>query len=236
MARFTRLADEASRILVLRLPSDHANLDLFRFDRGVSYAVGENRMDNTFANSIDQWHDFYVMAGTAGATLVGLLFVSVSLHADLITDPAATGVLATARRAFSNFIVVILISLIFLIPEQSPHGLGIPLVIFGLFAVMGTASVVRVLQREKPRLVDLLGSAGAIGRLSMGLVSSLGLLILAGTILSGSTDYLDWLVGVIGVLLIGAADSSWSLLLDLAMAKRRIADRKSGPAASTAPE
>jgi uncharacterized membrane protein len=233
---FSPLTDEASRILVLRLPPGHANLDVSRFDRGVSYAVGENGMDNTFANSIDQWHDFYVMAGTAGATLVGLLFVSVSLHADLITDPAATGVLAAARRAFSNFIVVILISLMFLIPEQSPRGLGIPLVIFGLFAVVGTTRVAQVLHREKPRLVDLLGSASAIGRLSIGIVSSVGLLILALTILSGSTTYLGWLVGVVGVILIGAADNSWSLLLDLALAKRRIADRKSGPTASTSPE
>ena len=33
----------------------------------------------TFAQTIEQWRDFYILAGTAAATLIGLLFVSLSL-------------------------------------------------------------------------------------------------------------------------------------------------------------
>jgi hypothetical protein len=31
--------------------------------------------------ALKEWHDFYILVGTAGATLLGLLFVAVSLGA-----------------------------------------------------------------------------------------------------------------------------------------------------------
>jgi hypothetical protein len=33
-----------------------------------------------FTQAVEGWHDFYLMIGTAAATLVGLLFVSLSLN------------------------------------------------------------------------------------------------------------------------------------------------------------
>lgn len=182
---------------------------------------------DAFARVIEQWHDFYLMAGTAGATLIGLLFVSVSLHVDLITDPTATAVLASARRAFLSFIIIVLIALMFLVPAQSSRGLGLPLVIFSLFDLARTVRYVGLLRRERAHLSDLLGSASVLGRIGLGLASSLGLLAVSLTILSGTTEYLSWLVGVIGVLLVGAAENCWNLLLNLAVAKRRLASRRS---------
>ena len=44
-------------------------------------------------HALEHWHDFYVLLGTAGATLLALLFVAVSLGAGFLTD--ADG----ARRA-----------------------------------------------------------------------------------------------------------------------------------------
>ena len=34
----------------------------------------------TYADALQSWRDFYVTAGAAAATLVGLLFVGLSLH------------------------------------------------------------------------------------------------------------------------------------------------------------
>jgi hypothetical protein len=193
-------------------------------------------MDNTFAGTIDTWHDFYITAGTASATLVGLLFVSVSLHADFSTDPAAEGVPASARRAFTGFVTVVLIALMFVVPAQSPRGLGFPLVAFSLVNLQETVHIVGILRREHTHLADLVGSTTTLGRVGTGVISSVGLLIISITILSGSTNYRDWLVAVIGVLLIGAAQNCWSLLLDLAVAKRRIAERQAAAGAPATPE
>ena len=44
----------------------------------------------SFAEQLDRWHEFYLMAGTAAVTLMGLLFVAVSLHLDaVVRDDAA---------------------------------------------------------------------------------------------------------------------------------------------------
>jgi hypothetical protein len=70
----------------------------------------------------------------------------------------------------------------------------------------------------------------------IGAASTIGLLVVAVTIHQGSTAYLGWLVGAIVALLIGAADSRWSLLLDIAKAKRHIAERKPVPGAAAGTE
>ncbi len=38
----------------------------------------------TFPQAVEGWHDFYIVIGTAAATLMGLLFLSRSLNADMI--------------------------------------------------------------------------------------------------------------------------------------------------------
>jgi hypothetical protein len=41
---------------------------------------------NGFIESIDSWRDFYMLTGSASATLVGLIFVAVTLHIDVIAE------------------------------------------------------------------------------------------------------------------------------------------------------
>ena len=53
---------------------------------------------------LERWHDFFVLVGTAGATLVALLFVAVSLGAGFLTDGRAA-----ATRAFFSSVVVTVI-------------------------------------------------------------------------------------------------------------------------------
>ena len=38
----------------------------------------------SFQTALSGWHDFYILAGTAAATLVGLLFVGLSLHLRIV--------------------------------------------------------------------------------------------------------------------------------------------------------
>ena len=38
------------------------------------------------SQTLKEWHDFYVLVGTAGATLLGLLFIAVSLGAGYLTE------------------------------------------------------------------------------------------------------------------------------------------------------
>ena len=38
---------------------------------------------------LERWHDFYLLVGTAGATLLALLFVAVSLGVGFLTEEKA---------------------------------------------------------------------------------------------------------------------------------------------------
>ena len=40
----------------------------------------------TFEQALQSWHDFYLTAGAASATLVGLLFVGLSLHIRVVVS------------------------------------------------------------------------------------------------------------------------------------------------------
>src|SRR5215469_13197969 len=66
------------------------------------------------AEGVREWHDFYLLAGTAAATLLGLLFIAVTLNADLILAGSRPHTKRVAEQAFQNYIAVLMLSMIFL--------------------------------------------------------------------------------------------------------------------------
>lgn len=81
----------------------------------------------TFYQVTAAWHDFYLLAGTVSATLMGLLFVAMSIHWDVIVHESKAHLHAIALEAFGSFLVVTFISLMMLTPASAgrPFGLGI---------------------------------------------------------------------------------------------------------------
>ena len=63
------------------------------------------------------WHDLYVTVGAAAATLVGLLFVGLSLHIRVVV--AHPEVRSLARVTLTDFFVVLLIAICVLQPTDS---------------------------------------------------------------------------------------------------------------------
>src|SRR5437899_10301964 len=76
-----------------------------------------------------RWHDFYMLAGTAAATLVGLLFVCLSLHLRAVLSRSE--VRSLARVTLANFGLILFVSLFMVIPQRpsttstGPCGSGI---------------------------------------------------------------------------------------------------------------
>ena len=64
----------------------------------------------TFASAVTGWHDFYVVVGTASATLVGLLFLSLSLNPHLIAAGERSAPRMLAAQSFANFLLVLMIA------------------------------------------------------------------------------------------------------------------------------
>jgi hypothetical protein len=178
-------------------------------------------MHSGFASTVAAWSNFYLMAGTASATLVGLLFVAVSLHIDILADPAAVSVLSGARRTFGRFIVIVMIALVFLVPDQTPEGLGLPLVAIGLVDAVRSIRHAILSRREEERLRSFLGRSTSLVLLALPLLSDLGLTAVGITALRGETGYLYWIVAVIAGVLAGAATDAWDLMLSLASTRHR---------------
>jgi len=68
---------------------------------------------------VHEWHDFYVVAGGAAAALLGLLFVALTLNADLILTGNRTHLKRIAEQAFQNYTVVLISALLFAMPHRS---------------------------------------------------------------------------------------------------------------------
>jgi hypothetical protein len=165
---------------------------------------------SAFSQVIEGWHDFYLMTGTAAATLVGLLFVSLALNVEAITHPNNTDLRAMATQTFTTFVNVVLLSILFLIPHQVTLGLGLPLLGVSAFGLLRTMRRYGKARHQQPRTW---GSLGVTSRFLIPLICFTGLIIIAILVLLNNTDCLYWIVPVIILWLVSALRNAWDLLL-----------------------
>jgi len=165
------------------------------------------------------WHEFYATAGGASAALVGLLFVGVSLHLDAVVS--RPDVRATARGAFQSLIAVLVVALVALVPQIDGQSLGWTLVGLGTAGMVGAVRGVRGMFGADL----LLGARRAVRKLGLRF-AGLALLISVGVLfLAGNTDAQLWLMTAVFVLLGSSAQTAWSLLIEVAEAKRAVEER-----------
>jgi hypothetical protein len=165
-----------------------------------------------FTQVVEGWHDFYLMIGAAAATLVGLLFVSLALHVDVITRKENTGLRTLAAQTFANFLSVLLFAVLFLIPAQGPRGLGLPLVGIGSYGLYRT---VRRLFLARRTHTPVWGRGSVARHVCGAALCYLALLAVAVSVLLGQTNGLYWLVPVMILLIVEASLNAWTLLLQL---------------------
>lgn len=89
----------------------------------------------TLYDSLARWQPFFTAVAGATATLVGLLFVSLSINREKITTEENRHLLRLAQRSFGDFLFAMFIALLFLVPNHETYGLAGPL--FILAAVRG---------------------------------------------------------------------------------------------------
>ena len=74
----------------------------------------------TYEAAAGDLHDFFVLAGSSAAALVGLLFVGLSLH--LRTVIAASAVRSLARITLANFGAVLFVSMFMVLAGGTTDG------------------------------------------------------------------------------------------------------------------
>ena len=162
------------------------------------------------------WSSFYEMLGGAAATLLGLLFVSVSLNAEIILGATHQHSRRLAEQAFQNYMAVLIISLLVLFPEMSVISFGYSILwttgFWGLWVVYRMYQVMRTQPPAKESRLRAL-------RRYVPSLAGFGALIFAGIRMIHAGDYtVLTAVGVL-VLLISATVASWELLIKVAEEK-----------------
>ncbi|HUH97753.1 MAG TPA: hypothetical protein VLZ89_10370 [Anaerolineales bacterium] len=166
----------------------------------------------TFAQIVEGWHDFYHVIGDASAALMGLLFVSLSLNIPVVTRKANAELRLLAVQTFISYIATLMFAVIFLIPDQGPLGLGLPML--GIDLIVLYVTVARILEMRRNRSY-IRGGGGLALRFAAPLLCFAAVLIIAASVLMGRTAGLYWFVPVVIVLFWIASLNAWDLLLQM---------------------
>ena len=105
---------------------------------------------------LSSWSDFFALTGSAGATLVGLLFVVVTLGTNLSTSRTMEIADASMTPALYCFGSVLLQSMVALAPWPSDVPVGILFVVGGTVGAVYRIAGIRVRRKVKLRAINSL--------------------------------------------------------------------------------
>ena len=159
---------------------------------------------------IHAWHDFYVLVGTASATLVGLMFVAATIGAQVFTESNRAGMRAFLSPTVVHFSAALFICILAAIPSQTWQTLAALLAACSLAGIAYSARVWMQLFVRRRFDVDV------IDRVFYALIPVLGyLLILVGVflLLKESAVGLDLLAAALITLLLAVIRNAWDMTI-----------------------
>jgi hypothetical protein len=90
---------------------------------------------------MEAWHDYYLLIGTAAATLVGLMFVAVSIMSGYMTEDLRPGFSVFFSPTIVHFAVILAICVLVLAPPLRYQTLAIVLLAIGVLAALYAATI-----------------------------------------------------------------------------------------------
>jgi len=179
-----------------------------------------------FHHAVESWHEYYLLAGTAAVTLMGLLFVSLSIHLERVTHESGRHLEAMARGAFASFLIVLFVSLMMLTPAVARRPLSVSLFAIGLFRGLQTLVRLRAVVRATSALTRF-SLRTVVLRFAFSLIGS-GMMVGAGLFLGrGAVEEGLSLIMVSCVFLLAdAAKSSYELLVRTARERPAEAEKR----------
>jgi len=169
----------------------------------------------TYQSTLLGWHDFYTIAGAASASLVGLLFVGLSLHLRIVvTRPE---VKSLARVTLTGYTVTLVMALFMVIPSgNDPTSTGWDLVGLGGVGLLLVARNVASGIRSEFRTLDF---RRLLLRFGLAVIAVLAVIAIGGLLLAGDYQHgFGFLAGVAIFLLLTSLRNSWDLLVSVGAA------------------
>jgi hypothetical protein len=158
---------------------------------------------------LEGWHEFYLLLGTAAATLMALLFVAASVGVGILRTERADATRAFMSPVALHFTIVLVTSLITLAPIHDTVGLAI---LIALAAAAGFACTIAVMPRHFREGVEW------ADRVSYGIMPlfAYALAVAAAFLLGKGFDYAPHILAVSQVLLlVDNIRNAWDLTIYL---------------------
>lgn len=170
-------------------------------------------MGGSLSQSLADWTAFYALAGGAAATLLGLLFVAVSLRLNIFHQREVADIRDFAAFTLTTFLVAIVVAGLGLAPHERSEHLALPLFLVG---VIGLVFVTRIIFEWRRLNVEGAKSWRYQSRLWVIMAAmaapNAGLIATAWLLRSGHPAALAWLAVVEGSLLVVGTAAAWMLL------------------------
>jgi hypothetical protein len=158
---------------------------------------------------LEAWHDFFVLVGTAGVTLTGLLFVVISLRPRVSVERQATGVRTFISPNTVYFTTALVVSTVFLVPALPETFLG-AFICVGAAGSLGYLAYTNVHQRWRQSNLPFMDWVWYVGlpiaNYALLLLSGIGILMQASLAMHGVAAAMIFLL-VIGI------RNAWDLVI-----------------------
>jgi hypothetical protein len=171
--------------------------------------------------ALHEWHEFYILLGTAGATLLALLFVAVSLGTGFLSSKDQQGTRTFMSPVVIHFTSVFFLSAVCLVPSHGPAFFAV--LIAGTAVVGVVVSIVISVWVVRTEMTQYLPDYFAYGLLPVG--AYLALLVASIMIYLGRDYALEVLAGGLLLLAIVNVRNAWDLTLS--MVRRHAGQRPS---------
>jgi hypothetical protein len=174
-------------------------------------------MDDAFSQALAEWTAFYALMGGAAATLLGLLFVAVSVRLNIFHQRQVADVRDFAAFTFGTFLVAIAVAGLALAPHAHRFSLALSLLLVSIAAFGAIAWIARLwIRLNAPAAGARPGYMSGDWRgLAYFLLMSapyIGLIAVVVLLWRSHPSALGWLAVVEGWLLVMGTVAAWVML------------------------
>jgi hypothetical protein len=167
-------------------------------------------MHSPLGELLHSWHDFYILLGTASATLVGLMFVAASIGAQIFTESNRPGTGAFISPTVVHFTSTLFLCVVGTVPAHSWFTLAALVGLIGLIGAGYSANILVQLFVRRRFTVDV------VDRLFYALIplaGYLGVIAAAGALLEQEDWALIVLAAALLTLLLAGIRNAWDMMM-----------------------
>ena len=109
----------------------------------------------SFSAAVGPWQNFYILVGTASATLIGLLFISITFGSRLVTPESVAVARAFYDPVLTHFAQVLIVSCVMLMPTMTATIAGVALLVISAVRLFGMITIYRQTAAAAKRSNDI---------------------------------------------------------------------------------